>query len=368
MLRRDRDLRLSVDPIHFTLQACAAGRWIALDPPAAGTYDSRAMNTPIRLLLCALGAMTTASALATEPPRTGQVLILDNERTVEGSIERVGSDYRVHRAGGETWVPEGKVLRLCADMEDAYRFLHGRANLRDADELLRLARWCHGHGLPSHALECVSAAVQVNPNHVEAKRLLSGLQRIAATTPAPPGAHAEMPEPTAVPELNTEARAAFVNKVQPILMNACASCHAGNRGGAFKLVRGYEATSASRLSVQQNLAAVLAQVNLQQPTESKLLLKAVTAHDPQSREAPLNQKQMAAFHTLEDWVQTTLASNPHLREHATASAPAPTPPKPVPPPPAATGNFATGRPTPPQTTPVDEFDPLLFNRQGQAKQ
>jgi hypothetical protein len=324
------------------------------------------MNTTIRLLLCALGAMITASALAAEPPLTGHVLILDNERTVEGTIERVGTDYRVHRAGGETWVPQAKALRLCADMEDAYRFLHDRANLHDADELLRLARWSHSHGLPTRALECASAAVQVNPNNAEAKRLLSGLHRMAAVTPTAPGAHAEMPEPAAVPELNTEARAAFVNKVQPILMNACASCHTNSRGGAFRLVRGYEAASASRMSVQQNLAAVLAQVNLQQPQESKLLLKAVTAHDPQVREAPLNQKQMAAFHTLEDWVQTTLANNPHLREHGTASVPAPTPPKPVAPP-AGTGNFATGRPTPAQTTPVDDFDPLLFNRQGQPK-
>src|SRR5207248_1195355 len=66
----------------------------------------------------------------------------------------------------------------------------------------------------------------------------------------------------------------------------------------------------------------LAQVNLQQPQESKLLVKSITAHDPQARVAPLNGRQMAAYHTLEDWVQTTLTSNPHLRERTPQAAPA----------------------------------------------
>ena len=122
--------------------------------------------------------------------------------------------------------------------------------------------------------------------------------------------------------------------------------------------------------MQQNLAAVLAQVNLQQPQDSKLLVKAITAHDPQARLAPLNSKQMAAYHTLEDWVQTTLAKQPATaRAHSAAgaatargsegrssAADSGAPPS---------AGFAAGRPTPAQTTPVDEFDPLLFNGQSQ---
>src|SRR5262249_26427799 len=166
--------------------------------------------------------------------------------------------------------------------------------------------------------------------------------------------------------------------VAPILMHACAGCHTSGRGGSFKLARGYDASSVHRLSVQQNLAAVLAQVNLQQPQESKLLLKAVTAHDPLAREAPLTRKQMAAYRTLEDWVQTTLANNPHLRDRApqpTASAaPAgpPADPSPAAPPAAGArpaqrgGGSAAARPAPKKpATPVDEFDPVLFNRQSQ---
>jgi len=347
------------------------------------------MTTPYRLILCAAAvvAAAVAGALAAdraEPTATGHVLILINERTVEGDIERVGDQYRVRHAVGETWVPGDKVLRLCADMADAYRALRARANLNDPDECLRLGRWCHGHGLSAEALENVAAAAKLDPNHAEARRLLAGLQRAAAAPPLTPAAPtAAAPELFEGPELDTAARAAFATKVEPILMNACAGCHTANRCGSFKLARTYDTTSFSRVSLQQNLAAVLAQVNLQQPQESKLLVKAVTAHDPQARQAPLNSKQMAAYHTIEDWVQTTLASNPHLRERsppptpAAAAIPAPLAPSPAPPTPAVSAKpappspappsagFAAARPAPVPTGPVDEFDPILFNRQGQ---
>jgi hypothetical protein len=347
------------------------------------------MTTPYRLILCAAAAVATAcagrAADPIAPPSAGHVLVLLNERTVEGDIERVGEQYRVRHVVGETWVPAEKVLRLCADMSDAYLVLRARANLNDPDECLRLARWCHTHGLTDQALENVQTAVRLNPSHAEARRLLAGLLRAPTLTPAAPAKPEPAPASVEVPELNSEARVTFATKVEPILMNACAGCHSANRGGAFKLTRSYDVTSSNRVSLQQNLAAVLAQVNLQQPQDSKLLVKAITAHDPQARLAPLNSKQMAAYHTLEDWVQTTLASNPQLRERSpqpappteTKAVPAPTSPpaetktaaapRPSVPTPAvapAPGAFAASRPAAEQTTPVDEFDPLLFNRQS----
>jgi hypothetical protein len=328
------------------------------------------MTTPYRLLLCAAAAWAAAAATA-GAAETGRVLVLTNERTVEGDIEHVGDQYRVRHPVGETWVPGAKVLRLCADMPEAYRVLRGRANVNDPDECVRLARWCQGHGLANQALECVAEAVKLNPSHAEAKRMLNGLQRAAAAPPAPAITSVALPGPLEMPEVNTDARASFATKVEPILMNACAGCHTANRGGSFKLARTYDTTSPNRLSLQQNLAAVLAQVNLQQPQDSKLLIKAITAHDPQARLAPLSNKQMAAYHTIEEWVQTTLANNPHLRERApqpaaiseqpkTAAAPAAAAVKPGP------ATFATARPAPTKPVPVDEFDPLPFNRQGKA--
>src|ERR1700676_4124238 len=106
-----------------------------------------AMTSKIGLSLCVAAIIVPAAvrlrAAEPKPPlATGHVLILDNERTLEGDIERDGDRYRIRRSIGETWVPGDKVLRLCANWQDAYDYLRTSANLMDPDERIRLARWC----------------------------------------------------------------------------------------------------------------------------------------------------------------------------------------------------------------------------------
>src|SRR4051794_35355730 len=109
---------------------------------AAGPYSPAAMKKPF-LLLAAGGLLLPGVLLSQVPeparPLTGKVLVLDNEHTLEGDIERIGDQYRLRRAVGETWVPADRALRLCASLEEALAYLRGRANLGDADEHLRLA-------------------------------------------------------------------------------------------------------------------------------------------------------------------------------------------------------------------------------------
>src|SRR5262245_55376817 len=145
------------------------------------------MMTSFRIF-SGLVLFTAAAALALRaadnaPLARGKVLVLENERTLEGDIEKHGDQYRVRRAVGETWIAADKVLRLCASREDAYKYLRGRANLSDPDERVRLAQWCHLNGLREQALSEVTAALELRPNHPESKRLLRSLQRTATTTP-----------------------------------------------------------------------------------------------------------------------------------------------------------------------------------------
>ena len=98
------------------------------------------------VLLGILVALGGSLARAAEPPPSldrGKVLILKNEYTMEGDIERVGERYRVRRKIGETWVPAERVLALTASLPDAYAYLRERINRDDADERLRL---CAGAG------------------------------------------------------------------------------------------------------------------------------------------------------------------------------------------------------------------------------
>jgi hypothetical protein len=339
------------------------------------------MATKIRIGLCVVAvvvpAWITLGAAQPEAPRTtGKVLVLDNERTLEGDIERVGAQYRIRRSVGELWVRAENTLRLCETREEAYAFLRSRANLRDPDEHLRLARWCHLQGLRRQALEEATAAVELRPNHPESHRLLRSLQRASADTASSPATkpaeEADLVTTSPPPELSTESLSLFVTRVQPILMNTCANCHATGRGGAFKFTRTYDLGMNNRKSTQQNLVAVLAQVNREQPTASPLLIKAVSVHGKpgEMAQSPLKNREVAAYRSLEEWVRITVENSPKPPDkrsmplspspitertgpvEPTAIAEARVPRQPV----AEKG--ATG-----SAEPVDPFDAVIFNRQ-----
>jgi len=353
------------------------------------------MTTKIRIALCILalvaGTSLPVSAAQPETARTtGKVLVLDNERTLEGEIERVGEQYRVRRPVGELWVRAENTLRLCRTKEEAYAFLRSRANLRDPDEHLRLALWCYRQGLRGQALEEATAAVELRPNHAESRRLLLSLQRAAAhpasTQPVKPHEQAESTPTSQPPELSTESLSLFISRVQPILMNACASCHATGRGGAFKLIRTYEVGMISRRTTQQNLVAVLAQIQKDRPSASPLLTKAVSIHGKpgEMTQSPLKNREEPAYRSLEEWVRITLENTPPRLAKMEGRV--------SPPPVGRTGAgeavataepsvprqaqasktaFAEDKPstkdgTPPE--PVDPFDPIIFNGQMHPKQ
>jgi hypothetical protein len=273
------------------------------------------MSTIFPFLLCVtvLGAADARGAVDAGPTR-GKVLVLENEQTLSGDIERVGDAYRVRRLTGETAVPADRALRLCGSMEEAYAFVRDRANLTDPDEHLRLAEWCRVNGLHEQALAEVKAAVDLRPDHPASRRLLAFLQDSRPAQPAN-GGHDESSSdaPKASVDLTEEALGRFAARVQPILMNACANCHATGRGGAFKLTRAYDSAVLNRKTMQQNLVAVLGEVNLAQPQNSMLLAKAVSVHGP-LEQAPIRNRQAAAYKTLEEWVKGTVADNPQLRE------------------------------------------------------
>jgi hypothetical protein len=254
-----------------------------------------------------------ASSAARDVAR-GKVLVLENERTLEGDIERVGTQYRVRRLVGETWVPAESVLALCPTLEDAYRYLRRRANLRDPDERLRMANWCRQHGLRDQAVVEVEAAVTLRPEHAPSQRLLENLRQAALLNKKPKTVQRDADGPPPQVDLTDDALGMFVARVQPILMNTCACCHAGGRGGSFKLTRAYGDGLGNRRALHYNLAAVLAEVNVRAPQASPLLTKAVSIHAVGMGQAPLRNRQAPAYRTLEGWVRLTLAHNPHLLE------------------------------------------------------
>jgi len=349
------------------------------------------------LLLGSLTLSGGSSLCAASQPTSlqkGKVLILKNEHTMEGDIEWFGDRYRLRRLTGETWVPADRVLSLVASLPDAYAYLRARTNLEDADERLRLANWCRLNGLREQALVELQAAVDLRPEHAETRRLLQHMRQVAQTPAAPKPAAAQTTpalEPMPAVEVTADSLGLFATRVQPILMNTCARCHATGRGGKFHLTQVYDDGLANRRTLEQNLAAVLGQINLNQPESSPLLTKAVSDH-AHTGQAPLKSRKETPYRTLENWVKLTVANNSHLRDSQPAAPPlmppaserrsvavetrsewgaearspaAPTSPVLPAPSPVPVPVSHTAAAAPPPSSPVapaDPYDPELFNQ------
>jgi hypothetical protein len=276
----------------------------------------------VLLSILALPAIIVAGAEDRPPSlQKGKVLILKNEFTIEGDIELVGDRYRVLRKNGEKWVQAESVLALMGSLTDAYGYLRGRINADDPDERLRLSRWCRDNGLQQQALAELQAAANLRPDHAETRRLLQHWKQTTASERAPSRGTGKNAAAPAQPmtgtlpsiEVTTESLGLFATRVQPILMNTCARCHATGRGGQFHLTQVYDDNINNRQTLEHNLAAVLAEVNVNQPEASRLLVKALSDH-AHTGQAPLRDRQSAPYRTLETWVKVTVANNPQLRD------------------------------------------------------
>jgi hypothetical protein len=182
--------------------------------------------------------------------------------------------------------------------------------------------------------------------------------------PAKPAAPA-VPVAVADPiDCGAEAFKRFATKVQPVLANTCASCHAGEAAGKFRLARTFSDSSTSRIAVQQNLAATLAQIDRSKPQASPLLQRATAAHGGAAT-PPLRDRGVPAFKQLDEWVRMIAdeaappvppVTTAVVQSSLDAGAPPATPDigrKP---------EFGSGN-VPPKAEVIDPFDPTIFNRQ-----
>lgn len=335
---------------------------MTLTAAAVPLIVSPAMNTLIRLTAVAVIVAAVVAARADDLAVTGKVLVLDTLRVLEGDATRVEDQYRVSRPVGETFVPIAKVLAVCPDLPAAYQFLQSRFNLRDADDRLALARWCHANGLMKQSADEAQAALALDPNREDCRELARRFQREAARTSglvAAPRAEApakavEELEPVAV-ECGAETLALFATKVQPILMNTCVACHHADSARPFRLERVAADNLSGRRATQQNLMAAVALVNRQNPADSPLLVKAVTPHGPATL-PPLRNPQTPAYRLLEHWARRAAADRavPAVADKSAQ-------PQPVV---QQVSASEPAKPKPASGAPTDPFDPTVFNRQA----
>jgi len=363
-------------------------------------------------LAVALGVAVAAGPAAAADPAPG-VLLLDDFRIVEGTVEKFDKLYRVTAGGKPQLVNEFQVLHRAATRAEVYKYMADRADLDSVAGRTALAAWYAKVGEPDRALAEARAAAALAPAVPEVRNLVTRYEQEAAKAraaakaapeparlpPTPPlvlpaaavPAPARPPAaPVRPPTVATETAAAFGTRAQPILMNLCASCHAHKSyGGVFKLDRvpeGYVNAAATTA----NLGVVVAQLSKDDPAASPLLVYAVTAHGGAKR-PPLPGPAHPAYQNLEQWVFTAtgpLRPAPAVAASAMSSPPSAEPAKlpvlksvplslpdqtsPSQPvvPAVGTGpqpGANSPRPTAPIANPDDPFDPDVFNRLPKKK-
>jgi hypothetical protein len=311
-------------------------------------------------------------------PGLGSIVLLTDGKIVEGTVTQAGEKVVVRRGSIDQPFAKDQVQFIGKSKDECYTHLLGKVKADDAPGRFKLARWCMYNGLREHALAEANEVVKLQPNHTVAAGMVRSLEESIrlfngdGTSKLPADAKPNAPkavEPE--PELVAEAANAFGPRVQPVLANLCADCHAKpSYAGSFKLACG-TSTDLDPAAVKQNIRAVLSQIKKNDPASSPLLEKALESHGGMKRAAFAN-RQSPAFRVLEAWVQAAAASAPNAPAPALPPPPAEQPkpteaPKPVLPPPPV---VKFGEDAIPVGTPApsgDEFDPVIFNRAAGSK-
>jgi hypothetical protein len=310
-------------------------------------------------------------------PGIGSVVLLQDNKLVEGTVTQNGEKILVRRGSIEVPYPKDRVQFIGKSKGECYSHLAGKVKPDDAPGRFKLARWCMYNGLREQALAEAQAVVKLQPNHAMAAELARTMEESIrlfngdGTSKLPPP---DAPKPAtpkageAELEVNAEAAAAFTPRVQPVLVNLCADCHAKpSYSGSFKLACGTGPDHDAAIA-KQNLRIVLGQIKKNDPASSPLLEKALAAHGGMKQAAFAN-RMAPAFRVLEAWV-VLAASSPAVPALPAVpppvAEPKPEAPKsvllPVPPPPVAKFAEDAKAVIPVSGESGDEFDPAVFNR------
>ncbi len=247
----------------------------------------------------------------------GQVLILKNGNIMEGDIEKVGAQYCLRNGKSEVWIAADKITQLCADWNEAYYFVQRFIKADSAADHVRLARWCQLHKLVEKSLLEARIALNLDPKNSDAKQIITVLERelfepTKGETPkrSTPVQQETAKEPPAV-DVTTDTLIGFQSRVQPILFNACVTCHATGHGGKLHLERA--SATRQQAAAHYNMAAIMPFLDFDRPARSPLLLKAITAHGD-APHAPIKNREAIPFQAIQQWIELTIARNPHLKE------------------------------------------------------
>ena len=251
---------------------------------------------------------------------TQQVLVLITGRVIEGQITPRPDGYDVQLDAGRLFISSDRVRFQASDLPEAYRKLRASLPELTPNRHVELARWCQLNNLHEEARRELLDALAMDPNRMEAKRLLlevlrqqqadSGAAIAGAADSAGNGA-ASMQSAISAVEQPIQSRSLgglskanareFVDHVQPIIVNKCSGggCHMPTHSGfaVFSTRRG-----TTPLISERNLASVLNHVDLSNPQQSRLLMAGTESHGGSNSPVFRGRAGNAQLQVLLNWV------------------------------------------------------------------
>ena len=217
-------------------------------------------------------------------------MLLHDGKLVEGVVSQTAEKVVVRRGSVDQPFAKDQVQFIGKTKDDCYKHLLGKVKADDAPGRFKLARWCMYNGLREQALVEAKEVVKLQPNHTSAAEMARALEESLLLFNADGTAKADAPVapkgdapvlPKAVepePEIVAEAATAFAPRVQPVLVNLCADCHAKpGYTGSFKMACG-TGHDVDPAIARHNLKAAVLQIKKDDPGASPLLTKSLAAH------------------------------------------------------------------------------------------
>jgi hypothetical protein len=326
-------------------------------------------------------ALVQPWAHATEPAAFG-VLVLRNGNVLKGTVRGNDGFYVVEHAGASLQIPAEQVEMACSTLAEAYERRRADRVGTSADGHLELARWCLKNGLLDQAAREVLDARTRDPGHPALPMLDSAIQmglelkasreaQGAETVAAPSAAQAPTAQPPTAPllEPSAEAQTQFVRSIQPMLIQNCVTggCHQPGAAQQMQLDRWALQGNGNPELIRRNLDAVLAQINVDDPPSSAVMIRSRQFHGGgrYGQSKPLASYQAAI---LLEWLSEAAGVQPEVPG---AETPVEQPAAIQAEPSLAPERSAAINPTPAATAPAfkprDAFDPEIFNRRMAAQ-
>jgi hypothetical protein len=293
------------------------------------------------------GEAGDSGAAPGEPPaaKQPQYVLLTDGRMVRGVLSEEDNMVVVTQPIGAMRYPKKRVEQVFPSLRKVYEYKLEQLPENDADERIKLARWCLAQNLEPEARQQLAAVLDRSPKHFQAKAMLASLDQArerrllrvqdsevkqagGVQEGAPgddrPGALdaavisgarrglgvSEMPIVFDLPPAQAVRRAdEFARYVHPVVQLYCARCHNEQYDGTFQLIPFKARADKTRDALKANMDACLRLIDRDNPPRSELLASALRPHGRGPNKRPIFRgSNDRAYQILSSWVNKLQAT------------------------------------------------------------